>query len=318
MKKYIKYLLALVIFSVLIYFIGFENIIDSFTHFKIIYIPLMIIFFIMSLMLEALSLYFIILPFRKVRLLKLFKYSSVVDAFGLFLPGKINTFAYPLFLKRENLTNSQSILVVVLIKSTMVVLTALSVIVGSFFLSINNVVNLSAIIILFIMVLTFMLLFAERFRSFIKKYILRRYSVFFTGFKKDYTSYFKKYSAYLLYNLFLSFLKLVSGVLIYYMLFLGFGQNAPFIKVFYIYCIITIITWLPISVIGVGVNESLGVIFYGLIGIGPAAVFSSYIIFNIIVYIYGILVLNLLLTKIDRNLFNSLKVRVKKWSLEEK
>ena len=128
---------------------------------------------------------------------------------------------------------------------------------------------------------------SKRFREFIKKSVLRKYSSIWKGFSKNLKNYQKKYEVYLGYNTLVTLIKTIFEALLFFLLFLSFGQYVDPIKVFFVFSLLSIIILLafPIGISGLGVREALGVVIFSMIGVDSAVVFNSLMLRIFLVYI---------------------------------
>lgn len=294
MKKF-KFIIiiGLLILSFLIYKIGFLKIINVLKNFNVLFLPLILIIFLIPHILAGLNLWILAKPYKNISLLKLIKYSFFTLFYGTFIPGKIADLFMIFYLKRDNLNISKSTIIILFDKSISLILKSLLGIIGAIFIlkKLNFLVIGIPILMILIILSLFLLISHKRFRDFIKKVILKKYSKIFKGFSKNLKEYTKNNKKELFYNLIITSIKIIFETTLLFLLFLSLGQNTNFISVLLIFSLLSVMNLIlsPISISGLGIREALGIIMYSTINIDPAIIFSSYMIKLLIIYLINLL-----------------------------
>ena len=273
--------------------IKFQRKFSLITAFFIVFHPLFFILttflLLITLVIGALNLALLLIPIKKISFAKVFYYNTLSWSLGLFVPGKIGELSLIPFLKQEGVPTGHGTVISVLDKLISLVVLSLSSIIGFFiFFDIGATLKLIAILFLLIAVILFFIV-SNAGRSFIKKYILRKFSMKFQGFSKLLFYYFKKQKLIIFLNIIITFIKWIVNAVILYTLFLAYNQNVPFVYIFLINSMLTIISLIPISISGLGVRESIAVFIYGALSINPLITISTHLIPLIISYFIAIL-----------------------------
>jgi len=282
-------ILGISILIFLIYNIGLSNLIGTLKDFNFIYLPLIIIVLLLSYTLAGINIWILIWPFKKISVLNSIKYVYFTVFFAAMLPGKLADLLLLHFLKKEKLTISQSTIVVFFDKIISLLLKVALGLIGAIFVlkEFNFLFIGIPLITLAIIGISLIVVNSKRFREFIKKSVLRKYSSIWKGFSKNLKNYQKEYKVYLGYNTLVTLIKTIFEALLFFLLFLSFGQYVDPIKVFFVFSLLSIIILLafPIGISGLGVREALGVVIFSMIGVDSAVVFNSLMLRIFLVYI---------------------------------
>jgi len=293
MKKPLLIIIGLFLLSFLIYKIGIKEITETAKNFNFLFLPLIIVVFLISYILAAINIWVLLRPYKKISIAKLIKYVFFILFYSSFTPGKIADFFLIFYLKKDNININKSTIITIFDKSISVIIKSLFGIIGALFIlkELNLLFIGIPIIMIFLMILLFLILLSKRFRDIIKKLILKKYSKIFKGFSKNLKKYIKNYKKELLYNGLITILKTIFEATLLYLLFLSFGENTNFIKILLIFSLLSVVNFiiLPIGISGLGLREALGVIMYSAVGVNSAVVFSSYILRLIIVYLTNLI-----------------------------
>jgi len=288
MKKSIifKISVSVLLIIFLFYKIGLQSITETFKTFKIQYIFLAIVFLLLNHLVAIINLKIVSIPIKKVKYTSLAKSYFVSYALGMVSPGRIGEFSIAYLLKKEGFTLGQGFAMSLLDK--IITLVCLSLIALFGFYKIFPAIHLIWIIFILVIILACFLIaiFSQKIRIFIRKYVLRKYSVHMKGFSRYFRLVLLKKPQISLLNIIFTFIKWGMAVMILYATFLGFGIKIPFIYVYVITSLVSITSLIPITINGIGLKESLSVLLYGSFGIPSAIVLSSYIISNALQYLF--------------------------------
>ena len=196
MKK-INLIIRFVISIFIIYFlidkIGLQNISSNIILIHPLFFILTVFLIVIGLIIGALNLDILLIPIKKISFRKVFYYNTLSWSLGLFVPGKIGELSLIPFLKQEGVPTGHGTVISVLDKLISLVVLSLSSIMGFFiFFDIGTTLKLIAILFLLIAVILFFIV-SNAGRSFIKKYILRKFSMKFQGFSKLLFYYFAEF-----------------------------------------------------------------------------------------------------------------------------
>lgn len=291
-KRIIFSVLGISILIFLIYNIGLSNLFETLKKFNFAYLPLIIIVLLLTYILAGINTWILIWPFRKVSLLNIIKYTFFILFFAAILPGKIADLLLLHFLKKEKINISQSTIVLFFDKIISLLLKVIFSLIGTIFIlkQFNFLFVGIPLITLGIISLSLLIVNSKNIRDIIKNKLLKKYSSIWKGFSKNLKNYQKEYKIYLGYNGLVTLIKILAESLLFFLLFLSFGQYVNPLEIFFVFSLLSIIILLafPIGISGLGVREALGVVIFSSIGVDSAVVFSSLMLRIFIVYIINL------------------------------
>ncbi len=291
-KRIIITLLGVIVLIFLIYKIGLSSLIETLKIFKFNYLLLIILVLLADYILSGINIWIISRPFRKISLLNSIKYTFFTLFFAVILPGKLADLLLIPFLKREKLNTSQSTIVIFFDKIISLLVKVIFCLIGAIFIlkKFNFVFIGIPLITLGLILLSLILINSKRIRDLIKKYILKKYSIIWKGFSRNLKNYQKKYKIYLIYDLLITLVKNFIEALLFFLLFLSFGQHTNLIEIFFVFNLLSIIILLasPVGISGLGIRELIGVSTFGIIGVNAAVVFNSFILRIALIYIINL------------------------------
>ena len=208
----------------------------------------------------------------------MFKLNLLSWSIGLFVPGNLGQFSIIYLLKKEGLELGESTAIVLLNKIiTLISLSILSIFGFFLFLPYKEVLQLIIILIL-LGIIIFFFIMHEKGRTLIRKYILRKSSPKFEGFSKTLRKFYIEHPKRIIVNFLLTFIRWFLTALMMMFLFLSLGFKVNLLYIFLITPITIIISYIPISIGGLGLRESAAVFLYGIIGVNSVAVLGVYIL----------------------------------------
>ena len=291
-KKIIFSILGISILTFLIYNIGLSNLIETLKKFNFNYLPLIIIVLILTYILAGINTWILVWPFKKVSLSNIIKYTFFTLFFAVILPGKLADLLLLHFLKKEKIKVSQSTIVVFFDKMISLLLKVILGLIGAIFIlkQFNFLFIGVPLITLGIIGLSLLIINSRKIRDFVKNRLLKRYSSIWKGFSRDLKHYQKEYKIYLGYNGLVTLIKILAESLLFFLLFLSFGQYVNPLEIFFIFSLLSIIILLafPIGISGLGVREVLGVFIFSAIGVESAVVFNSLMLRIFLVYLINL------------------------------
>lgn len=288
---FFKIFLSFAILLFLFYKVGFAELYQLISRnlkINIWFLLLAISISIITFVLGAFKIITLLRPLnRKISLLtfknfkKILLHSMTSWSFGLFSPSRIGELSMPFFLKKEGLSLGEGFALQVIDKIITVMTLTLVVIFGILkFFNINNAILFLTVVFLTI-AFVFFIFFSKFTRKLVAKYILRNYALKFKGFSKTLDYYIANAKFYLLLNIILSFIKIMSMAFVVYFLFMFFDNPLQPYYLIYIIIILSITllsSLIPISMNGLGIKQSIGVFLYSQIGVSPLIAMGNYTI----------------------------------------
>lgn len=289
-KTLIKAAVGVLILLLLFYKVGFVEVYNSFLKINIVYIPIVIVLFAIFLFLSALNFFVLTRGITsKMKFSKIFKYSLWSWGYGKFLPGKIGEFSLVYFFKKQGISVGQSTVIVLVDKIiSFIVLFLIASLGFVFFLDVSAVKVMLIVLAAFIIAMLF--IFTEFGRGLIKRFILRKYSKIFTGFSKNLFFLLRKNWWAVVLDFIITFLRWGIDFLLIYLLFLSVGQELSYLALSAVVAASSILALVPVSISGLGVRESVGVVMLYQLGIGAALAAGILVIETAISYIFALVV----------------------------
>lgn len=206
------------------------------------------------------------------------------------MPGKLGQFSIAYFLSKEKIPLGTGVSLTLIDKMiSFVVLSIFSVIGVYLFFNHQNAIVLllitSAIIFAIII-----LIYSQKVRDFIKKQILKKYSKYFKNFSRDFFFLLKEKKQYISLDFFITIFKWgIAGFQGYYFLTM-FGINVSFIVLILISAMSSILSFIPITLSGLGIKQGIGVYLLGTIGVTSSIAMSLQMTLLLIPYIVIIII----------------------------
>jgi len=289
-SPFFKVFVSIALLLILFYKVGFSELYQLILQMDVVFLPLVILFFILNFICGFFKIKILLKPLnKKIRFLKIVKYSTIAWSFGLFSPSKIGEFSMSFFLKKEGFSLGEGFAIQIFDKGIMAFSFATIAVFSA--LTFFNAHNASLFLILLFLTLTVcsFVILSKFTRDIIKKYILRKYSLKFKGFSKTLFSYLRDSKSCLFLAFILSLAKIFFMALVIYYLFLSFGITVPLVYIIMIMAITIASSVIPISLNGIGVRQSIGVFLYSQIGTNPLIAMGNYTIRLALNYITGTL-----------------------------
>ena len=247
-KGIIKIIIGLFIIFLLLYNIGFTNYLNVLAKIKIEWFLLALILSVFAQVFVAYNFLILIKALnKKVSFSNLIRYTSLSWALGNISPGRLGEFGLVLLFKnRENIDYGEGLAIAILDK-ILTLLALLTFAFIGFYIFFDIKIFLIFIFLIFLLLVLFLvLIWGEKIRDFIKKYLLKSYSKYFIGFSRSLKYLLRKKKKYLIFNLILTYIKWNIHFLALYFLFLTFDFNFSYYLVVIFFSVYIIISLIPI------------------------------------------------------------------------
>jgi len=294
----IKLIISLTLIIGLLYIIGPKKVIDTILKINPWWFPIILILYFLTLFISSFNMYILLKPFSyKIKFSRIVKFTFLSWAAGVITPAKIGNFSMVYLLKKEGVDMGKGTAIFVLDKIISLSVNFIFLVLGfSLFLTLNQFL-ITLLAILGAAAIPSFFLFNEKGRFIIKKFILRGYSVKFSGFSKCIHEYIRKYKRFIIIDSIATLTSLVIASMYILVLFISFGQFTSLYNIIVIRSINTFASLIPITLDGLGVRESLAVLLFGQFGVSAPVVITSYLILMIMNYAFAGLVLPSLFEK---------------------
>ncbi len=275
--------------------IGYKQIINTFLKINpLILIPTIIIL-LLNLILANIRLLILLRVIKpKFPFLRLFKHYLISWAISMFTPAKLGLFSIVYFLKKEKIKLGESALVFI-IDRIIALVTLL--IFSSFSLFILFKIKediVAYIIMLAIFALSLAvgsyIILSDFGKKLIKRYILKKYSKSFEGFSRAQLIISKNKKS-ILNNFVANVIQWSTNALQVHIVFLGFHQKIGFFHVLTIKSLLNIISFIPISLSGLGIREASAIFFFSKLGIEEKITATTFFFLLIILYLLAFAIL---------------------------
>ena len=284
-KTLLKLSIGIILLIVLIHYAGLNNIFEKLSQFNLLKASLILLILPLVLILSATNIWLLVKAINfKIKFKNMFFYSIISWAYGLFSPLKIGEFALVYYMKKEDVSLGQGLVISLIDRFItmffLFIIACISVI--KFF----NGEYLKELLIFFSIVLIIgsILVLSNKGKNLMKKYILRKHSKKLKGFSKTLFYLLKEKKRYLLLNFLITAIKWTLTGLMIFILFYALGINLSFIYIFLITGSVKILSFLPISINGLGVDESISIFLYSLFNVPAASVLIVYLFSRVINY----------------------------------
>lgn len=289
----IKVTLGLLLLYLIFKKIGVNEIYNKLASIQdpLLYLTVTFCIFIFTFLLSAINLYLLILPIKKITLLRLFRYSSITWAVGFLIPAAdIASLSY--FLKKENIDLGPGMAINLLDKAITIIVTSILAVLGLFKLfPIGYALNLLLLLSVGLLVLLFLI--SPLGRRCIIKFVLRGHSKKFGGFYNTLKWYLLNKKYLLILNACVTTIKFVITALITYLLLSAFGEKASLINVILILATLTILQSIPSPLKFIGLREgvyvSIAIILYNRVGLSSPTIIGVSVITLLMCYLYALL-----------------------------
>ena len=268
----IRNIIGILILVILVYYVGTNNIFNSFKSINFLYFPIILVSYISSLLLSTLCISFLIK--KKIPFNKLFRCYTLSWVYGLLLPGKLGEFSLVYFLKKERLSISTSLVVSFIDKLITFLLFSVITVIGVL-LVFNFRQGINALI-LFLIIIVMTALAAKI--NLLSKIVPKKYKSYIKPFFNEYHHFFKNDKKRIYKNLYFTLVRwFVDGVSIF-MIFLALGITVNIIYVLIINTMTALLSLIPLTANGLGIRQSAGVYTFSKLNINPAITVNMYLI----------------------------------------
>jgi len=295
----LRFVLGICILSILLYKIGIEPIFATVGQMNLYFLPIIALLYFVNLFFGSLNIT-ILMSHMKTRpkLHEVYSYYMLSWAVGLFIPGRVGEVSLVYLLKKKKIPLGEGFLIFVLDKFISVFFLSIISAIGFFlFFDLGTAVWLLSLVVS-ILVVGGLLMFSAFGRKGIKKYVLRKYAKKFKGFSTLLRFFFKKKFHLILLNFVNTGFRWSISAVIYFFAFMSFGKSIPLWIILLITCITSVMSFVPITISGLGIRESVGVYLYSqeytsqIIGytLEPSLIVSVYLLIVICSYLFAALI----------------------------
>ena len=255
-------------------------------------IPCFFIYYLIVVLTWAIGIYLLLLRIKGGNFWHLIKTSFKLQVISTITPGRVGDIGLLYYLKKEYTSGQISAILFIDKLITFCINIILSTIGIGFFLSWNYavIITLFTTIILLLMIY-FLFKFPQKIinRGFVRKIILS-----LQGFRVELNSTVRNYKA-ITGNAILTLIRCIFAGLVMLLTLLWFGQHVTLINVILIQSVAQLATFIPLTIMGLGVTEAVSVSLFGTIGIPSEIVLAAllwsraiYLIFIVCVYLLWI------------------------------
>jgi len=299
--KKLQVIFGILIFGLLIYKIGFFEIIDSIKSMNIYYFLLAVLIYIFSLLMGGFNVIILIKGIRNnFNKLEIFKSYILSSSVSLLFPGKLGELSLIYYLNKDEFGLGEGSAILFMDKIiTILILIVLAFFSALIYFGLDIALKLLGlgVVILIVLVIPFLW---KRSRNLIKKYILRKYAGKFKGFSRIIKSYFSTNKKYLFLNIIITIFRWFVRAIFIYVIFLGLGVEINLLVILLILSLETYVSLIPITINGLGTKHAVSAYAYNyLLNILPEFTIARLVIGHIIRYGLSAVVLIFMKKKIN-------------------
>lgn len=308
-KKGIKISVSIFFIVGLFYWLGIKNIFMKFSAIQPVWLSLFLATILFIFFCGAFNLWILLNRFAKIRFsnfLSQYIYSYIL---GLFSPGQVGDASLVIFFKKKfNVPARTSAAAYLIDKLITIFVFVCAASVGSFlYLPYKNEILL-ILGLVFLLIILFLYVNIRFFsRSEFNSKILAKLKIFWTEL-----SLFKKNYGLILTNLALTIIKWAVMGAGYFFVFKALGWQMPIVACFFIPAMTVFISYLPVSVGGIGTVEVVAVYLFSLAGADKIVVLDGYFLSRLCIYFSSFLIFVIMYFK-----KNSLEKRVAREFVKE-
>jgi glycosyltransferase 2 family protein len=283
-----KTLFSVLLLIILIYKIGAKELISNALMANLWYIPLVVLTWVLLFFIGALNFSVLLRAIGyQLKFGKMFSFYLMSWSIGLVVPGKIGEFSIAYFLNKKGIGYGKGLAVASIDKFITILTLILISSIGSFvFLEIINSIIMTTILWGVFAVFIFGVLYSEKF---LKKHFLRNHLEKFDEYQNSFKHIFKFSRQAIFINSFLTLFKWIVSALGIMFLFSAFNLQVPYMHIFLLNGMITILSLIPITMNGLGLKEAGAVyLFSKFTGAAVSAVAGAYIIGTALTYIIAV------------------------------
>jgi len=309
-----RLLVSILLIAVIIWFVGVENILAVLSEFDPSYIPLLFALTAILVLFNALAIYVLIIPIKKIGFLNFFKNYLYSWTLGFLFPGKLGDFSLGFFLRKDISIGKVSAIVVI----DKIISLAFFVLLGFALFTrlglIDSIQNLAVFSLSGLLVLVF--LFSKQGRNFLKR-VLGKKSELFEGFFNTLKEFAGKRKRFLAVNLFITIIRAGLKGFVTVLVLESIGYSMGLVDAVLVNSTVVIVSLAPITISGLGLKEGAFIFFASLIGVDLKGAAGSVVIANFINYTFVLVIFYFAVMKRLPELKSSMKVEKVKRSAEK-
>jgi len=277
-KLFLKIAFSLFLLSYLVYLVDFKKVLEIVTNTNPVLIPLLFFFCFLVWFMNGITVHFfirafnIIIPFWKIVKLNL---QSII--YGLVLPGKLGELSIVYLLKKEGLSTSTAVTIAFLDKFVSFSFLALLSIFG-FFIFLKRDIAL---------IFTLLVFFTKKGRILFSKFIFKKYREKFSKILEETYLIFKKNPEAILINIVLTILKWVIYFISFYVVLILLNVNISFLTLSIIIATSALLSFIPITIAGLGIRETSGFFMLTQVGIDANVSATVFLLITATRYVLG-------------------------------
>lgn len=287
----LRIILGIAILAILVIKIDIRDVVHALTQFKLwFFIPLTILSA-CQFLLGAYGIHLLLhavksgLSFRDV-----LRYYLLSSAVGTIMPGKVGELSLVYFLKKRGRPAGEvAALVVIDLLITIAALIAFAGVGLLLFLDLRTALQIAGISV-FGLLTALVLLTSQRAHKLLRAILPAWITHNMKGFSKTVRELWNNQKRYLGYNLLTTILKWIFTFTSFYVAFSGMGARLPLIS-FLLLAVVMLLSFVPITISGLGVREAAGVYLFTKVGGAPAVVLSVFLLMVFLKYLSALFIL---------------------------
>jgi glycosyltransferase 2 family protein len=300
--RILKILVGIILLILLIHFLGTNNILSTLLETAWYVIPLTIFSILFIAFLNAINFHLLAQALgSKIKFKKTLKITLISWSAARLVPGNLGDLSLiPLF-KKEDLSYGQGSALVIVDKIiNLLVLLILSSYAFIILVGLNNTIKI-ALLLLIPVALFLILIINKRTKKTLRKFLPKFLKEYSQGFSKSINQLVLKSPIEILINFILTFLKMASAAILFWIMFKSYNLSVPFETIISIKALGSVASYLPISPGGLGLKEGVIAFAYQQFSINPTIPSVVYLINRFFLFVLAFLFGFLALKEIKTN-----------------
>ena len=279
----LKLFLGIAVIALILYKVGFEKIISTFSTMNLTYLPICIALFVLGLYMGAFNVKLLLDALgAKLRMKEIWRAYVLSWAFGMVVPGKIGEFSF-IYLVKDKVKIGEATAVAVIDKLT----TALSLCFLSFigffiFFPLQTAIYLTLGV--SVLAVIGLVVLMTQFGRMILRKILGKRQQMFAGFSKTMKFIVFEEKKAVILNIIITFAKWAVTSFLTSLVFLSFGVHVNPLVILSVSATAMLLSLVPITMSGLGIKEGAAIYLYGLAGVSGVVAVSVQLILLLLNY----------------------------------
>lgn len=265
-RNIFRFVLGFLILGILFYKVGISEVVDVIKNVDGMYLIPAVFSFLTTLIFGAGKIDLLLKSLGyKINFWKMVRYSITAWAIGTVTPSKIGEFSILYFFKNEKLNIGEGAAIALSDRIITFVSIAIFAIMGVMIYFTSTIALELSLGLMIILILGLTMIKSVQLREFIKKRILKNYTLHLKGFSKTFFLILTRRRKIMVVCILLTIIKGMIGALVAYSLFFALNTPVSYWHVFFITAMTTLLSLVPITISGLGIKEASNIYLFNLL-----------------------------------------------------